>query len=684
MEASVTRLVELLGDAKQYLVPLFQRPYSWERKEWQTLWDDIVELCETETPRPHFFGTIVTIPARSVPEGVAKFSLIDGQQRYTTVSILFASMCQVAMQKGEDRLAEEIQERFLINKFAEGNDYFKLLPTQSDREDYKKIILGESPRSGSRLSKAFHFFESQLHKSEFKLSTIKTIIERYFSIVRVLLDERDDPYLVFESLNAKGMPLSQADLIRNYFLMRLHTNRQEEIHARLWLPMEMRLGEKNLTEFIRHYLVMRKSDFVKAAETYFTLKGYVESNNLNPEHELQQLHQFSTYYAKLLEPQQEPDADIRRALIRLNRLEVTTAYPFLLACYHDYAQQHLSSADFVEILRTLENFIVRRFVCNVPTNQLNKIFSPLYRQVQEKVQAQQIPFVESLKDILEQRNYPKDYEFKRNLLENKLYGSGDRGKKTKFILETIEESYEHHEPVLFDDLQIEHVMPQTPTAWWQSHLGENWEFVREKYLDTLGNLTLTGYNPELSNADFENKKSIYKNSHLELNAYFNDVETWRESDITLRGEVLSNTCLEIWAYFGKQNIQEQGSTDTERAYTFETMHNSDFLTGEVLELLEDLQDRVLRLAGVEEDILKQCISYRAKGRTFLSVVPLRSGLKLYLNLPPQEVRQYAFCRDVSKVGHWGTGDVEVKLKEFSDIDRTIPLIEKAYQYQVGA
>ncbi|MFN3637070.1 MAG: DUF262 domain-containing protein [Chloroherpetonaceae bacterium] len=681
MEASVTRLVELLGDARQYLVPLFQRPYSWERKEWQTLWDDIVELCETETPRPHFFGTIVTIPARSVPEGVTKFSLIDGQQRYTTVSVLFAAMCQVAKQKEENRLAEEIQERFLINKFAEGNDYFKLLPTQSDREDYKKIILGKSPHRDSRLSKAFHFFESQLRKSEFELSKIKTIIERYFSIVRVLLDEKDDPYLVFESLNAKGMPLSQADLIRNYFLMRLHTNRQEEIHAQFWLPMEMRLGEKNLTEFIRHYLVMRKSDFVKAAETYLTLKEYVESKKLNPEHELKQLHQFSTYYAKLLERQQEPDADIRRALIRLNRLEVTTAYPFLLACYHDYAQQHLSSADFVEILRTLENFIVRRFVCSVPTNQLSKIFSPLYRQVQEKVQAQQIPFVESLKDILEQRNYPKDYEFKPDLIENKLYGSGDRGKKTKFILETIEEFFEHRESVLLNDLQIEHVMPQTLTAWWQSHLGQNWEFVHEKYLDTLGNLTLTGYNPELSNADFAKKKSIYKNSHLELNAYFNDVETWRESDIALRGEVLAEKCLKIWAYFGKQNIQEQVSTDAERAYTFETMHNSDFLTGEVLELFEDLQDRVLSLAGVEENVLKQCISYRAKSRTFLSVVPQRSGLKLYLNLPPQEVRQYTFCRDVSKVGHWGTGDVEVKLKNLSDIDRTMPLIEQAYQKQ---
>jgi uncharacterized protein with ParB-like and HNH nuclease domain/predicted transport protein len=679
MEASVIRLVELLGDARQYLVPLFQRPYSWERQEWQTLWNDITDLCETENPRPHFFGAIVLIPVRSVPEGVTKYSLIDGQQRYTTVSILFAALRQVALQKGEERLAEEIYKRFLINEFAEGNDYFKLLPTQGDREHYKNIILGQLPNDdNSRLAKAYRYFESEIRKAGHELRKIKDMVEKSLSIVRVLLDEREDPYVVFESLNAKGRSLSQADLIRNYFLMKIHTNEQEKIYNEFWQPMEKTLGEENLTEFMRHYLMMRRGDFVKKGDVYYSLRNYVEDGYKNAVEELKTLSRFSTYYAKILELADESDKAIAQAIHRLNRLNVTTVYPFLLACYDDYIHQTLSSEEFLEVLKVLENFIVRRFVCGVPTNQLNKIFAPLYQQIKASASS----FVDSVKDILEKRGYPKDYEFEKNLREAKLYGSGDRKEKTKFILDTLEESFRHKEQVNLEELQIEHVMPQTLTHWWEMHLGENWEFVHETLLDTLGNLTLTGYNSELSNSDFEEKKSWYRDSHLELNTYFSEIDTWREADIQLRAQELAQQCLNIWSYFGKDNIVQQPEVNSEQGYTFETMHNGDYLQGEILDLFEDFQDSVLKLGEVREEILRNYIAYRVRDNTFVSVVPLRSALKLYLNLPFNEVRhEGAFCRDVSNKGHWGVGDVEVKVRNLSDIGRVMPLVKKAYDYQ---
>ncbi len=343
------------------------------------------------------------IPARSVPEGVAKYSIIDGQQRYTTLSILFAALCEVATANNEERLSEEIRKRFLINEFSEGNDYFKLLPTQSDRKAYQTIIQGTSPNSDDRLSRAFVFFESKLRHAGLPLKKIKDTIEKYLSIVRVLLDDRDDPYLVFESLNAKGKPLSQADLIRNYFLMRIHTNRQEELHAKFWQPMDELLGEGSLTEFIRHYLVMRRGDFVKASDTYFSLRDFVEKGNRDVVGELQTLSRFSGYYAKLIDPRRESNTEIASQIARLNRLEITTAYPFLLACYDDYDNGRLTANMFFEILNIIENFIIRRFVCAIPTNHLNKIFPPLHRQVKDT----QKPFVEGVKDILEQRNYPE-------------------------------------------------------------------------------------------------------------------------------------------------------------------------------------------------------------------------------------------------------------------------------------
>jgi len=679
MEASVIRLVELLGDARQYLVPLFQRPYSWERQEWQTLWNDITDLCEAQNPRPHFLGAVVLIPARSVPEGVTKYSLIDGQQRYTTISILFAALRQVAFQKKEERLAEEIYKRFLINEFAEGNDYFKLLPTQSDREPYKNIILRQLPNDDdSRLAKAYRYFESEICKSGLELRKIKDVVEKSLSIVRVLLDEREDPYVVFEGLNARGRSLSQADLIRNYFLMKIDTNEQEKNYNEFWRPMEEKLGEENLTEFMRHYLMMHRGDFVKKGEVYYNLRDYVEQKDAVEE--LKILSRFSTYYAKILELVSESDQAIARAIHRLNRLDVTTAYPFLLACYDDYIHQTLSREEFLEVLKVLENFIVRRFVCSVSTKNFNKIFASLYQEVKESG----LPFVESVKDILKKRGYPKDYEFERALREAKLYGSGDRKEKTKFILETLEESFGHREQVNLEELQIEHVMPQTLTPWWKTHLGENFEFIYETLLHTLGNLTLTGYNAELSNSDFEEKKSWYRDSHLELNTYFSEIKTWREGDIKLRAQELANQCLNIWSYFGKDNIVQQPEIQPEQGYTFETMHNGDYLQGEVLEIFEDFQDSVLKLGEVREEILKQCIVYRVGNKTFVSVVPLQSGLKLYLNLPFNEVRhESSFCRDVSNKGHWGTGDVEVKVKDLSDIGRVMPLVERAYRRQLG-
>jgi uncharacterized protein with ParB-like and HNH nuclease domain/predicted transport protein len=679
MEASVIKLVELLGDARQYLVPLFQRPYIWERKEWQTLWNDITDLCEAQNPRPHFFGAVVLIPARSVPEGVTKYSLIDGQQRYTTISILFAALRQVALQRGEERLADEIYKRFLINEFAEGNDYFKLLPTQSDREPYTNIIRGQLPNNdSSRLAKAYRYFESEIRKSELELRKIKDVVEKSLSIVRVLLDEREDPYIVFESLNAKGRSLSQADLIRNYFLMKIHTSEQEKIYNTFWRPMEEILGEENLTEFMRHYLIMLRGDVVKKGDVYYNLRDYVEKKDAVEE--LKTLSRFSTHYAKILELVNESDQAISKAIHRINRLNVTTVYPFLLACYDDYIHQTLSSEEFLEVLKVLENFIVRRFVCGVPTNQLDKIFAPLYQQIK----ASSSSFADSVKDILEKRRYPKDYEFERNLREAKLYGGGDRKEKTKFILETLEESFGHKEQVRFEKLEIEHVMPQKLTLWWKEHLGENWEFIHETLLDTLGNLTLTGYNSELSNSNFEEKKSWYRDSHIELNAYFSGIETWREADIKRRAQELAQRCLEIWPYFGKGNIVQQPEVQPEQSYTFETMHNGDYLQGEVLELFEDFQDSVLRLGEVREEILKNYIAYRVRNRTFVSVVPLQSSLKLYLNVPFNEVRhEGSFCRDVSNKGHWGVGDVEVKVNTLSDISRVMPLVERAYRRQLG-
>lgn len=546
MKASETKFQPIIEGTKQYVVPLFQRPYSWEKKEWDVLWDDLVDLCENPEPRSHFIGSIVTMPAVSVPEGVSKYLLIDGQQRLTTIFILLTLLRDLAKQSGDQMLADEINQTMLVNPFKKGLDYYKLMPTQADRNSFQMLVQAETPND-SQFTRCYQFFGRKLAQGQVDIRSLSRVITNQLSVVSIVLDPDDNPHLVFESLNAKGKPLTQADLIRNYFFMRIHVEEQEGVHERYWSPMQSQLGD-NLTEFIRHFL-MQNGSFVKQGEVYFTLKDRIAHGDALAA--LKDIAVFANYYKKLLDPESELNVDVRTALVRLNRLEVTTAYPFLLSCYHDYAEGKLSRADFLRILRTIENFILRRFVCNVPTSQLNKIFPLLYSQANDTKPA-------SLPDgvcaVLQNRSYPKDAEFRTRLIETKLYGAGERAVKTKLILETIESSYNHKEQVPFVDLTIEHIMPQTLTPWWENHLGDDWQVDHELYLHTLGNLTLTGYNSELSNLSFAEKKHELLKSHLELNKYFQGLAQWKRSDMDDRSKRLAEIALSAWPYFGDSQL----------------------------------------------------------------------------------------------------------------------------------
>ncbi|MBI4331673.1 MAG: DUF262 domain-containing protein [Chloroflexi bacterium] len=545
MQAKETRLQDIIEGTKQYIVPLFQRPYSWTSKEWDILWKDLVELCEAENPRTHFIGSIVNMPTVSVPEGVAKFLLIDGQQRLTTIFILLIILRNRAKENNNEEFADEINNTLLVNPYKKENDYFKLMPTQIDRETYKDFINGKPDKVGNQLTAAHDFFIKKLRQAKFEDKQLKKIITNYLSVVSIVLDADDNPHLVFESLNAKGRPLTQADLIRNYFFMRIHIDRQDEVHNEYWHPLQITLQD-NLTEYIRHFL-MRGGKVLRQNDVYYSLKEAVSpSNSIDY---LKELKKFSVYYQRLVYPEFEPDKDLQKYFRRLNRIEVTTAYPLLLTFYNYYAEKRISGPEFATVLKTLENYLIRRFVCNVPTNQLNKIFPSVYPQL---IANHSGNLVEGFKTVLQGRGYPKDNEFHLRFKETKFYGAGDRQAKTKLILETLEESFAHKETVPFDKLTVEHIMPQVLSHWWRNHLGEDWELTQELFLHTIGNLTLTAYNAELSNADFTTKTRIYAESHLEINRYFSALSSWTRAEIERRAEVLAKQAVEIWSYFGQE------------------------------------------------------------------------------------------------------------------------------------
>lgn len=556
MKASETKLQPILEGTKQYVVPLFQRPYSWGRKEWDVLWEDLTSLCENEGASSHFIGSIVTMPTVSIPEGVTKYLLIDGQQRLTTIFILLTLLRDAAESKNNHELAQEIEQTMLVNPFKKGVDYLKLLPTQIDRDVFQSLLEREKSKRDGLILECYKFFERKLRQTTVEMATLSKVVTTRLSVVSIVLDRDDNPHLVFESLNAKGRPLTQSDLIRNYFFMRINIDEQEATHTKYWEPIQNALGE-NLTECIRHYL-MRNGSIVKQSDIYFTLKDYIDQTDADALKSLEDIATFAGYYEKFINPEKEQDQKLRYALKRIKRLDVTTTYPFLLNCYHDYTQDRIKQDELLKIFQVIENYIIRRFICNIPTNQLSKIFPSLYKQAQLKNPAS---LVNGICSLLQTRNYPKDNEFRMRLTDSKLYGEGERQIKTKLILESLEMAYQHKEQVDFDNLTIEHIMPQTLTPWWQEHLGDNWPIDHELCLHTIGNLTLTGYNAELSNAPFDEKRLYFSRSHLELNKFFQDISVWNRKSIEARSTILADLALTVWPYFGEENISTTGNDD---------------------------------------------------------------------------------------------------------------------------
>ena len=657
MNAKETKLQQVIEGTNQYVVPLFQRPYSWDTKEWTVLWDDLIELYEEENPRTHFIGSIVTMPTRSVPEGVAKYLLIDGQQRFTTTFLLLSAIRDKAKLQETGKLAEEINNTLLKNPYKEGNDSFKLLPTQSDRDAFLNIVRGEPIGNDSQIAKGYRFFERKLRTPGLEdLEKLKRVIVSNLVLVSIVLDRDDNPHLVFESLNAKGRVLTQADLIRNYFFMKIHVDEQEKQYAAHWKPMQDKLGE-DLTEFIRHFL-MREGGVVKQGEVYFALKERADGKS--PQEIIDYLAEISRYadlYSKLLHPERESSVTLAKQLTMLNRIEVTTAYPFLLNMYRDYAAGSLFEAQFSEVLNVLENYLVRRFICGVPTYGLNKMFPTLYAQAKQNPN-----FIDGLKESLRTKQYPRDVEFRERLITSKLYGPSERIEKTKIVLERLEESFDHQEQVIFDDLQIEHVMPQTLTDSWKAALGDSWETTHELLLHTLGNLTLTGYNAPLSNDDFSQKKEILGQSHLELNNYFGPLTEWSEQTIRQRAEILAERALQVWKNFCKDQMEAptllQGVTGTTpkallimgQRFEVSTWREVEQLT---LEVIADVDD-----AGFEKIVTQFPRFVGPDSSRFRSSRKLKNGLFMEANLSANAIQR--LCIQVTEAAGLSPEDWRVE------------------------
>ena len=547
MKANDTEIRIFLEGSKQFIVPLFQRTYSWRRKNIQRLWDDIQET-KTASDSPHFFGSFVTMPLDSSASNVSRFLIIDGQQRLVTTFIFLAALRNRINELNPDYdKKDEINESYLINKFhQEKESKYKVVPTQADKSIFFEILSGDvNEDKDSKILDTYNFFKKALSEiDDFDdLIELKDTLLLRFSIVDILLQKDDDPYMIFESLNATGTPLTQADLIRNYLFMRIKEDNQQATYDKIWLPMQEALGE-NLEAFIRHYLAMSGDipNFSKIYETFKEITDEKAENESDVIEKMKDLYGFSKYYLKLLKPENETEEQVRNYLRKLERLEISTSYPLLLRLYEEYEGGRITKKELSECLKIIETYIVRRAVCGIPTQALNKYFPIIYKSLDKE------NIVVSLKNRLKEgpgvRRLPDDDEFIQSLRERPLYGNKILG----YVLEEIEK-HNNKEVVNFEELQIEHIMPKKLNDDWKRMLGDNWELVHKKFLDILGNLTLTGYNPEYSNKPFQDKRDMkkgFKESGLRLNRELAKLNKWDEEEMKRRANKLSKVAGDIW------------------------------------------------------------------------------------------------------------------------------------------
>ena len=565
LQAGETTLNKLLNTSRQFIVPIFQRNYSWQKSQYEQLWFDILRASKFKEKQNHFIGSIVYIDMGTPAGRPQQLLLIDGQQRLTTISILLCAIKDYVQKFNlETKLINlaKIKNQFLYNSDEIDEDRYKLLLNVQDKETYIKLIdntIFTVNKPATNIIKCYEFFYEHIEDFIKQDGQIDEIYAGIFklSLVSISLDkDSDNPQMIFESMNSTGKDLSQTDLLRNYLLMDLTPEKQTRLYKTYWKPMEELFGEdiyKNdlnkFDYFIRDFLTL-KSDtgyICKINNVYENFKRYYLDNNCEKFAVLKDLFTYAKYYA-CIDLLQENDDELKLYWQEFKKLDSHVVYPFLLKLYDDYSRQILIKEDFKKILQVVISYLWRRAICEIPTNSLSKTFATLYQAVDKEDYVNSI--IKAFVFKSSYKRFPSDYEVREKLQTKDIYHFRLR----KYLLEALE-NYYHKEPIDLNtaNYTIEHIMPQNieHNLSWQQMLGEDWQEVHSLYLHTLGNLTITGYNAEMSNKSFGEKvngESGFKHSHLKLNESIAQCDVWNKKAIQRRTNILTDIILKIWKY----------------------------------------------------------------------------------------------------------------------------------------
>lgn len=541
-----------------------------------------------------------------------------------------------------------------------------------------------------RISENFKFFKKNIARLGDDLVAFCTGLNRLVIVDISLHRGQDNPQLIFESMNSTGLDLSQADLIRNFVLMGLKHKAQTDLYAKHWRPMEVAFGQeaygKRFDGFMRHYLTMKNRELPKIGEVYKAFKNYaipkIENDGMDAL--VADVHAYSGYYCAMA-LDKEKHRKLADAFADLDKFKVDVAFPFLLELYGDYASGQLSAEDFERAVRLVESYVLRRAICEIPTNSLNKTFASFGRVLKKE------RYLESIQAhfllLPTYREFPSDDDFREQIIRRNIYTFRSR----PYLLGKLE-NHGHREHVDVNEYSIEHILPQNKNLSkdWREALGHEWQKVQETWLHTLGNLTLTAYNSEYSDRSFSQKRDMkrgFRESKLYLNRDLGSLDTWNQETIQNRAAKLAETAVEVWAapnlpaeiLATYQPEEEQSS-----GYTIEKNHPN-IATGSAMRPLFDaFRTEVLALdPNVREKIQKPYISYKAN-TNFVDVIPQANRLRLAINIPFSDISDIkGKAKDVSNRGSLGIGDTMVYLSKEEELRYVIGLVRQAFDMQLG-
>lgn len=545
----------------QFVIPVYQRNYDWKNVECKELLNDIISV-ETEDRGTHFIGSIVFVHEGTYSTSeVKELVIIDGQQRLTTINILYVALYRFAKENSKSQEADRLYNMFLTNQYVQNeSSKLKLKQTDTNSLAFKSIMLGTQNEFStfSNVIENYNYFRSAINDENFDL--ILRGLNRLIFVEISLERDKDDPQRIFESLNSTGLDLSQSDLIRNFILMDLPPKDQNRIFETIWNPIEENAKDivkqsSLVSEFIRDYLTLRNKKIPNKNKVYAEFKSLYSNKKEEAYHqELENIKSLSVHYKKLANPATVSDANIRKELEYINRLEINVAYPFLLQVFEDAENGLLSKEDLIKILKLIQSYAWRRFVVGLPTNALNKIFMSLYAEVDTE------EYYDSVAKVLLKKKgsakFPTNEDIKTALKDKDLYNT--QPKNRNYLFEMLE-NYNNREYVNTnnENITIEHIFPRNPNDDWNTNLSSDEYFLfKEKYVNTIGNLTLSGNNGALSNKSFLAKKEMnndgneqgYNYSRLWLNTYLKLLDSWNIANYEERLNIIYDRFLKVWEY----------------------------------------------------------------------------------------------------------------------------------------